>query len=205
MSINTLKRKTNAKYNNSSVNQKQFSINGGTRNQGWVGQTSLSRTVNRTLFHDGYPRGYGGCCGTYRITNVISSDVNTTENSNIIKKSVLSTYGQLESEFRPEKFITFKPDSTTNSNQQNSYISNVSTQTINTINNCTNNNNTYISQCNTFGGKSSTNYNNLVQNFSVTKSASNVLKESDYIIKLVGCQSVPVFNVQKNTNGLPVP
>ena len=45
MSIATLKRKTNEKYNNLSVGQKQFSINGTTRSQGWVGHTSVSRTV----------------------------------------------------------------------------------------------------------------------------------------------------------------
>ena len=33
MSIATLKKKTQAKYNNLSVGQKQFSINGTTRNQ----------------------------------------------------------------------------------------------------------------------------------------------------------------------------
>ena len=36
MSIVALKRKTAAKYNNSSVGVPQFSINGGYRNQGWV-------------------------------------------------------------------------------------------------------------------------------------------------------------------------
>jgi hypothetical protein len=34
MSIVALKRKTEARYNNMSVGQKQFSINGTTRNQG---------------------------------------------------------------------------------------------------------------------------------------------------------------------------
>ena len=38
MSIVALKRKTAAKYNNSSVGVPQFSINGGHRNQGWVVQ-----------------------------------------------------------------------------------------------------------------------------------------------------------------------
>ena len=48
MSIATLKRKTEAKYNNVSVNVPQFSINGGYRNQGWVGQTTLSRSLPKT-------------------------------------------------------------------------------------------------------------------------------------------------------------
>jgi hypothetical protein len=51
MSLATLKRKTNQKYNNSSVGKKQFSIVGTTRNQGWVGQTSLSRNFPSTPMH----------------------------------------------------------------------------------------------------------------------------------------------------------
>lgn len=43
MSIVTLKKKTDAKYKNSSVNQEKFSINGPTRNQGWVGQNMFHR------------------------------------------------------------------------------------------------------------------------------------------------------------------
>lgn len=47
MSLATLKRKTASKYNNNSVN-KVFSINGTHRNQGYIGQTSLSRTYVHT-------------------------------------------------------------------------------------------------------------------------------------------------------------
>ena len=53
MSIATLKRKTQTKYNNMSVGSTQgFSLNGGFRNQGYVGQTSLSRSLSRTLPQD---------------------------------------------------------------------------------------------------------------------------------------------------------
>ena len=51
MSIATLKRKTFAKYNNSSVQSNEgFSINGMYRNQGYVGQTSL-RLKDRFVHH----------------------------------------------------------------------------------------------------------------------------------------------------------
>ena len=43
MSIATLSRKTKEKYHCASVGRPQFSLNGSTRNQGWVGQSSLSR------------------------------------------------------------------------------------------------------------------------------------------------------------------
>ena len=49
MSLATLKKKTQAKYKNNSVNKSTFSLNGTTRNQGYVGQTSLSRTFVRSL------------------------------------------------------------------------------------------------------------------------------------------------------------
>ncbi len=48
MSLATLKKKTQAKYKNNSVNKGTFSLNGTTRNQGYVGQTSLSRTFVRS-------------------------------------------------------------------------------------------------------------------------------------------------------------
>ena len=44
MSIATLKRKSQAKYNNSLGSDTIFSISGTHRNQGYVGQTSLSRS-----------------------------------------------------------------------------------------------------------------------------------------------------------------
>ena len=60
MSIATLKKKTAAKYNNASVNVPQFSINGGYRNQGWVGQTTLSRSLPKTPMVGNTPKGHGG-------------------------------------------------------------------------------------------------------------------------------------------------
>ena len=57
MSIVALKKKTAAKYNNMSVGVAQFSINGGHRNQGWVGQTALSRSIPKTPMRGGAARG----------------------------------------------------------------------------------------------------------------------------------------------------
>ena len=60
MSIATLKRKTLAKYNNMSVGQPQFSLNGTHRSQGYVGQTMLSRSLPRSLMKGNVIRGHGG-------------------------------------------------------------------------------------------------------------------------------------------------
>ena len=211
MSINTLKRKTQAKYNNVSVNKNQFSINGGTRNQGWVGQTSISRTVNRTLFRDGYPRGAGGNYGRFLISTVISSDINTTEKSSVIKKSVLSTYGQLETEYRPEMFKTVKPDSHNNLNDQSDYIENLRIQTVVSVNNCdisgnllkengcSNNTNCY---------NTATNYNNQINNppTVITKAGSTVISSGDYITNLQNkCYLNNYFYIPKKINSTPLP
>ena len=54
MSEATLKRKTAVKYRNMSVgneskNNKGFSLNGTTRNQGYVGQDTLGRSLPKTI------------------------------------------------------------------------------------------------------------------------------------------------------------
>jgi hypothetical protein len=209
MSLNTLKRKTQAKYNNASVNQKQFSINGGTRNQGWIGQTSLSRTVNRTLFRNGFPRGFGGNNGNFLISTICSSDINTTENSKIIKSSVLSTQGQLETQFRPEMFITVKPDGNNNLNEQGLYIENLRIQTVNTINKCD------ISGNLENGCSNNTNCYNKVSNYNnqinhpqsvITKSGTTVISAGDYITNLQNkCYLNNTFYVPTSLNNCPLP
>ena len=84
MSVATLKLKTQAKYNNNSVGMPQFSLNGGHRNQGWVGQTSLSRSLPRTLMRDGAARGFGGRQGTFYQAPAVLSSIKYQENSKVI-------------------------------------------------------------------------------------------------------------------------
>lgn len=124
MSIATLKRKTAAQYNNSSVNSKQgFSLNGGYRNQGYVGQTSLSRSLPRTLMKGNTIRGHGGCCGTYRISPIIQSGVTSTEDHTVIKKSVINTKGMLAELLCDDPCNVVKPDNNLNANTQGEFIS----------------------------------------------------------------------------------
>jgi len=132
MSIATLKRKTQTKYNNMSVGTQGFSLNGGFRNQGYVGQTSLSRSLPRTL-----QQGYGGCCGTYNNPPVVMSSVTSTEDPKIIKKSVLGTSGMLSSKYRwirsPQPHATVKPDVNNNNSDQSTYITKKIKKTISEI------------------------------------------------------------------------
>jgi hypothetical protein len=100
MSVATLKRKTQTQYRNMSVGQSAFSLNGTYRSQGYIGQTSLSRSLPRTLAKGNTIRGHGGCCGTYPKYPAILSAVNSTENISVVKKSTLSNKGMLDTKYR---------------------------------------------------------------------------------------------------------
>ena len=113
MSIHTLKRKTEAKYNNMSVGVPQFSIEGTRRLQGYVGQDMRGRTILRTPFRGNTPRGSGGCCGAYTQSICVPYGTQTVEDSGVVKSSVLSNWGSLQTHFRwirrPQPFATVKP------------------------------------------------------------------------------------------------
>jgi len=100
MSIVTLKRKTAANYNNASVGYKQFSLNGGYRNQGYVGQSVISRSLSRTLMRGSDVRGHGGCCGQYKVGAIVQSSINYQENPNVIKSSVINNNGMLINKYQ---------------------------------------------------------------------------------------------------------
>jgi len=136
MSIVALKRKTQAKYNNMSVGRNGFSLNGALRSQGYVGQTSLSRSLPKTMMKGNVACGYGGCCGTYNVVPIVQSAVNSLNNPNVIKSSVINTMGMLENKMQctttcNNSFLTVKPDNNQNINDQSSYITQVSTQAAN--------------------------------------------------------------------------
>lgn len=133
MSIATLKRKTQTQYNNMSVNSKHgFSINGTRRSQGYIGQTTLSRSLPRTLMRDGAPRGHGGCCGTFIKHPIITSAVTSLNDPNIIKPSTINTLGIIENKYKKSLYHdpTVKPDNNQNINTQNQYIKNLAKTTI---------------------------------------------------------------------------
>jgi hypothetical protein len=155
MSIATLKRKTRTLYNNMSVGSRDgFSINGIYRNQGYVGQTSLSRSLPRTPMKGPTPKGHGGCCGTYLQKPIIQSAVTSPENDvpgsvnavgeqyrRKIKASTMNTSGMILSKYRwarrGQPFTTVKPDSNHGVNQSmDSYTMNKRKSSINDTNQC---------------------------------------------------------------------
>ena len=113
MSLATFKKKTAHKYKNNSVDQKQFSINGTRRSQGYVGQTSLSRNNLRTPASGNSLQGHGTCCGQYPIQAVSTSSIFTTNDPTMVKPSVLGSKGMLQKRTqwarRPQPFSSTKP------------------------------------------------------------------------------------------------
>ena len=145
MSIATLKKKTQAQYKNLSAGRPHFSINGTLRNQGYVGQTSLSRFTSRTLYNGIYPRGHGGCCGTFKIGQTVRSGILPLNNPNVIKSSVISSKGMLEEELNclnslriqnwnrklpARKVNIVKPDNNQRQTDQGDYITNIAKKAI---------------------------------------------------------------------------
>lgn len=219
MSLATLKRKTEANYNNISVGQKNFSLNGTHRSQGYIGQTSLSRSLPRSLMNGNTLRGHGGCCGEYKINPNILSAVNSTENSNVLKTSVKNNSGMLHTKYRwisrPSPFSTVKPDINLNLNSQGQYTETISNQTINCIDLSLNKNviKNFASKCRNPSAiaiiRKFNNYNSYYAKNTCTFSKP----ESDYLPityeeynKNVNnnCASNNVFNVQKNYCGTPI-
>jgi hypothetical protein len=145
MSIATLKKKTQAQYKNLSAGRPHFSINGTLRNQGYVGQTSLSRFTSRTLYNGIYPRGHGGCCGTFKIGQTVRSGILPLNNPNVIKSSVISSKGMLEEKLNclnsfhiqnwnkklpVRKVNIVKPDNNQSQTDQGNYITNIAKRAI---------------------------------------------------------------------------
>jgi len=202
MSIATLKRKTQTKYNNMSVGTQGFSLNGGFRNQGYVGQTSLSRSLPRTL-----QQGHGGCCGTYNNASVVMSSVTSTEDPKIIKKSVLGTSGMLSSKYRwirrPQPHATVKPDVNNNTSDQSTYITKKIKKTV-----------FEIKKGNDTSDSSCTNVNTITSScVNKNKVCENVRPEEEYLPISSGqyierlndkCQENDVVT-QRPTCGVPLP
>ena len=137
MSLAVLKRKTQSKYRNNSVGFSGFSTVGTHRSQGWVGQTSLSRSLPKTVMVGNVAKGYGGCCGTYIYGPIVNSMVTSQNDPNVLKNATLTTSGLLETNYSkmiisgPNSCSAWKPDSNTSENQsQGTYITSVKEETI---------------------------------------------------------------------------
>tara|TARA_Y100001958_G_scaffold157925_1_gene154318 strand:- start:11873 stop:12898 length:1026 start_codon:yes stop_codon:yes gene_type:complete len=75
----------------SGIKEKGFSIVGGHRNQGWIGQDNLARHLIRTPFKGLEPMGYGGNNGKY-LVSVLHGQC-CTNDADIIKRSTMNTPG----------------------------------------------------------------------------------------------------------------
>lgn len=110
MSIVTLKKKTQSKYNNVSVGQKQFSLNGTHRSQGFIGQDTLGRSLPRTPYRGVVAQGHGGCCGKYptNVNVLCGTGTFSTNNPNVVKPSVINTRGMLFEKFKGRNNVVSK-------------------------------------------------------------------------------------------------
>ena len=206
MSIVALKRKTEAKYNNMSVGQKNgFSINGTHRNQGYIGQTSLSRSLPKTPMKNGTAKGHGGCCGTYYIGNIIQSAVTSTEDSTVVKKSSVNTSGMLSSRNRwlrrSYPYTVVKPDNNNNLNSQADYITRLQKSTVKDADACyvTKTVDSYRGKCDNLSG--------LTTQCTYTKPESEyvAMSQGDYLYKLHNkCADLDIVYVANNNKNNPV-
>jgi hypothetical protein len=96
MSIATLKRKTKATARISGKQNGGFSLQGGHRNQGWVGQGSRGRSLGGTSFRGAVPRGAGGTNGLYpRIINNKGSCC--SNDSSVVKRTTMTYQNYIDS------------------------------------------------------------------------------------------------------------
>jgi hypothetical protein len=188
MSLATFKKKTQSQYKNNSVGQKNFSINGTTRLQGYVGQDSRSRSLIKTPMVGNVYKGYGGHLGTYKQSVVYPSGIQYQENeTDIVKPSVLSNSGSIATHYRwirrPAPFATVKPDNPLNQSQ-GAYVANLSRAVVNSI---------VESPLKTTGGSLSantpyiykyTNYNKKALCTELTTKTLGPLCQSDYTFRL---------------------
>ena len=102
MSIATLKKKSrnnNPNYPISGKGVNGFSLSGGYRNIGAVGQFRLISNTTRTPFRGTQPMGHGGSAGQYYDHPLNSGSCGTNDNT-IIKKSSLNTAGMLDTKYK---------------------------------------------------------------------------------------------------------
>jgi hypothetical protein len=208
MSIVTLKKKTLAQYNNSSVGQPQFSLNGTRRSSGYVGQDTLGRSLVRSLSKNGALKGHGGCCGKYPTPEIKTSpEMACLNDSSIVKSSSLNTNGLLMSRYRwirrPQPYSTTKPNSYLNNNNQSTYIDNLARKTLEDSSGCHIVRETVPKMLNC----SITNYNKVSQNVPhIVKSEkyTGALDSSDHIRSFSRkCAINDIFTFNRNVSNTP--
>jgi len=152
MSLATLKKKTRTQYHNMSVGRVGgFSLNGTRRSQGYVGQDMLGRHLQSTPMRGNVARGSGGCCGKYLRTPIVqtpsipfptnpTNGSTASNNTKVVKSSVFGTNGLIMTKYRwirrPQPYATVKPDTNMIQGIQKTYIENLASKTIASLNLC---------------------------------------------------------------------
>ena len=133
MSIATLKKKSRNNSPNYPISGKGvngFSLSGGYRNIGAVGQFRLISNTTRTPFRGTQPMGHGGSGGKYYDHPLNSGSCGTNDNT-IIKKSSLNTAGMLDTKYKwtkgtyPNYWVQEDDNSYTITRDQAAYIRNL--------------------------------------------------------------------------------
>jgi len=102
MSIATLKKKSRSNRRFAPISGRGddgFSLNGGYRNIGAVGQFRMISNTTRTPFRGTHPMGNGGSGGKYYDVPLNSGSCCTNDNQ-IIKKSSLNTAGMIDTKYK---------------------------------------------------------------------------------------------------------
>ena len=205
MSLATLKRKTEAKYNNMSVNTGEgFSLNGTRRNQGYVGQTSSSRSLTRGLRNGQYLRGHGSCCSTGTETPITQNEYTCLEDNTVIKRSSLSMMGMLKTRYCNNTCNIVKPDTNNNTSDQSTYITKKIKKTINEINKGNDPSNTSCTNVNTTSPSSCVNKKNVCENVRPEEEYLPISSSQYTEILNSACQENDVVT-ERPTCGVPLP
>lgn len=196
-----------------------FSINGGTRNIGYVAKSSVF-SKNFTPYRGAYAKGSGGCCGTYYNRDHVypSRQVDTLGTQfSYIKQSVLSTYGLLDKKYRWAYYGVYpnyivSPTGVGNNNladntSQGVYVKNkgIASDCINDVNDPVK----YEGLCKGCGPylKYSTNgdrftWNQITSNAPYTKTIYIPLTASQYIAKIQRkCVNDSIVHIPQTSNG----
>ena len=168
-----------------SVSQPLFSLNGTRRNQGYVGQTSLSRSLPRTLIKNGGYKNYGGCCGTFKIGQIVQSSVKSTEDNSVVKGSTLNTSGLLHVNkytclWRPAPYTTVKLDYGHYLKSQSRFIGILGKKTIAAANACKTGVANPCNNCDLVRPR----YTPFKNVGKITKPGSTVVSHSEYMLSL---------------------
>jgi len=141
MSIATLKKKSrnNRRFAPISGRGKNgFSLVGGTRNHGGIGQFRMISSTTRTPYKGTEAVGHGGTCGTYYKTNYPGGGLNSgsslTNDNTIIKKTVMNTAGMIDTKYKwtkgtyPNYWVQPDDNSYQLTGDQSTYIKNLTQQ-----------------------------------------------------------------------------